>query len=60
LEGSKGIRVKVEGKNDHDEGVTTSPKKDEVQEKSETESSKESKSLSQSLTCPFAISTKVC
>lgn len=39
----------MEGRNDHDEGVTTFPTKDEVQVKSETEVSKESKSLSPKL-----------
>jgi len=46
LEGPKGDGVEVEGKNDHDKGVSILPSKGEVQEKSENEPSKESKSLS--------------
>jgi len=42
LEGPKGTRVEVEGKNDYDKGVTALPSKEEVQEKSESEPSKES------------------
>jgi len=46
LKSLKGITVEVEGKNGHDEGVTTLHSKDEVQEKSGIEQSKESKPLS--------------
>ena len=45
MEAPKGDGVEVEGKNDHDKGVSILPSKGEVQEKSENEPSKESKSL---------------
>ena len=45
LEDPTGTRVGVESESDHYKGVTTLPSKEEVQEKSETELSKESKSL---------------
>jgi len=46
LEDPKGARIEVEGKNDHDKGVSTLPCKGEVQERSKNELSKDSKCLS--------------
>ena len=60
LEGLKSTRVEVEGKNDHDEGVTTLPSKEEVYEKSETEPPYKSKFLSLKPYMPLSIPIKMC